>query len=135
MNVNLETTNLLLGVMAAVSVIEALFLVGVAIAGLVAYKRLVNLVSEIEARHIAPTTARVNEVLGDLKTVSATVRDETARVDHAIHRTIDRVDATARRMRTKVAVRSSPVVGLVRGVRVALETLLEDRPAESEART
>jgi len=57
--------------------------------------------------------------------VSATVKQETERVDHAIRTTIDRVDDTADRMRSHVREKASRVVGLVRGARVAIETLLE----------
>lgn len=135
MYINLDTTNLLLGIMAAVSVLEALVLIGAVIGGLVFYRRLVDLLTDIEAKHIVPTTARVNEVLADLKTVSTTVKDETERVDRAIHRTIDRVDDTTRRVRSRAVARTRRVVGVLRGARVALETLLEDRPAGSQARS
>ena len=63
--------------------------------------------------------------------VSATVKGETDRVDHAIHRTVDRVDDTVVRMRNNVRVKTSRMVGLVRGVRVALQTMLQDLEVRS----
>lgn len=134
MTVNLDTTNTLLGIMAAVSVLEALAFIGMGVAGFIAYRRVMTLLSSIEARHIQPTMARVNDVLEDLKTVSATVKEETERVDHAIRTTVDRVDQTAQRMRSNVRVKTSRVVGFVRGVRAALEALLEDRDGHVEGR-
>jgi ABC-type transporter Mla subunit MlaD len=111
--------------MAVVSVLEALLLIGAGVGALMAYRRVMTLVNGIEARQIAPAMAKVNAILDNLKNVSATVKHETERVDHAIRSTIDRVDDTADRMRSQVREKTSRVVGLVRGARVAIETLLE----------
>jgi len=131
---NLDTTNVLLGIMAVVSVLEALLLIGVGVGALRAYRRIMTLVNGIEERQIAPAMARVNAILDNLKNVSATVQQETERVDHAIRATIDRVDDTADRMRSQVREKASRVVGLVRGARVAIETLLE-RNGHDDTRT
>jgi len=69
----------------------------------------------------------VNAILDDVKGVTAKVKEETERVDHAIRTTIDRVDDTADRMRWNVRAKTSRVVGFVRGLRVALEGLLTTR--------
>ena len=122
---NLDTTNLFLGIMAVVSVLEALLLIGVGVGAFMAYRRVMALVNGIEARQIAPAMARVNAILDNLTNVTATLKQETERVDHAIRATIDRVDDTADRMRSRVREKTSRVVGLVRGARVAIETLLE----------
>ena len=122
---NLDTTNVLLGIMAVVSVLEALLLIGVGVGALMAYRRVMTLVNGIEERQIAPAMARINAILDNLKNVSATVKQETERVDQAIRATIDRVDDTADRMRSQVRAKTSRVVGLVRGTRVAIEALLE----------
>ena len=124
MSGELATTNLLLGIMAAVSVLEGLAIIGIGIAGYVAYSRVMTLVNELEARQVAPAMARVNAILDDLKDVTATVKAETERVDHAIHHTIGRIDNTADRVRSNVRAKTSLVVGFIRGLRVALEDLL-----------
>ena len=125
----LGTTNLMLGIMAAVSVFEALTLIGVGIAGFMVYKRVMELVDNLEARQVAPAMGRVNAILDDVKIVTAKVKEETERVDHAIHRTIDRVDDTADRVRSNVRVKTSRIVGFVRGLRVAMEAMLHSRAA------
>ncbi len=125
--VNLNTTNLLLGIMAAVSVLEALLVVGAAIAGFVLYRRVMTLVEELEARQVAPAMVRVNAILDDVKAVSARVKEETERVDQAIRTTMDRVDDTADRVRSNVRAKTSRVVGFVRGLRIAIETMLHAR--------
>lgn len=124
MSGELGTTNLLLGIMAVVSVLEALLIIGMGVAGFVVYRRVVALVDGIETRQVAPAMARVNAILDDVKDVTAKVKEETERVDQAIRTTMDRVDDTADRVRSNVRAKTSRVVGFVRGLRVALEAML-----------
>jgi hypothetical protein len=121
---DLGTTNIMLGIMAAVSVLEALVVIGVGIAGYLVYKRVMYLITGIEERQVAPAKARVNAILDDAKVVSAKVREETERVDTAIRTTMDRVDDTADRVRSNVRAKTSRIVGIVRGARVAIEHIL-----------
>jgi hypothetical protein len=120
----LDTTNVLLGIMAAVSVLEALLIIGIGIGAFMVYRRTMNLISGIEERQVAPAMARVTSILDDLKVVSTRVKEEAERVDTAIRTTMDRVDDTADRVRTNVRAKTSRIVGLVRGARVALEHIL-----------
>jgi hypothetical protein len=124
MDGNLGTTNVILGIMAAVSVLEALLVIGIGVAGYLVYRRVMDLIEGIEARQVAPAMARVNAILDDVKVVSAKVKEETERVDYAIRSTMNRVDDTADRVRTNVRARTSRIVGFVRGARVALESIL-----------
>lgn len=123
----LGTTNVLLGIMAAVSILEALAIAGMGIAGFMVYRRVMVLVNGLETRQVAPVMARVNAILDDVKGITATVREETDRVDHAIRSTMDRVDDTADRVRSNVRAKTSRVVGFVRGLRVAIEEMLHSR--------
>jgi hypothetical protein len=131
---NLDTTNIFLGMIAVVSVLEALLLIGVGIAAFIVYRRTMALINGIEERQVAPAMARVNAILDDAKGVSARVREETERVDQAIHSTMDRVDDTVDKMRTNVRVKTSRLVGLVRGARVALETMLQNNREHGSSR-
>ena len=137
MSAELGTTNLLLGIMAAVSVLEALVVIGMGIAGFMAYKKVMAVVDQtmtlargIEARQVAPAMLRVNAILDDVRDVTAKVKQETDRVDHAIHSTIDRIDDTADRVRTTVRAKTSAIVGALRGARSVVESMLR-----SEVRT
>ena len=109
MNEQLGTTNLFLGIMAAVSVLQALLLIGSGVAIYLVYRRVTTLVATVEANHVAPAMARVTAILDDVKHVSATVKDETVRVN--------------------VRARTSRLIGLLRGARVAIETMLGSTPA------
>jgi len=131
------TTNLLLGIMAVVSVLEALVVVGFGVAGWVMYRQVMELVNGLEQRHIVPVRARVDAILDDVKGVTEKVKEETDRVDYAIRATIDRVDDTADRVRANVRAKTSRVVGFVRGVRTVIEEILHSRhqpPAGAEGR-
>jgi hypothetical protein len=126
----LGTTNLLLGIMAGVSVFEALAIVGILIAGLSAYRKAMASVDQalllangMQVR-LAETMLRVNAILDDVKGVTAKVKQETLRVDHAIHSTIDRIDHTADRLRTNVRSKTSGLFGFISGARAVLEEVL-----------
>jgi len=95
MSGELATTNLLLGIMAAVSVLEALLVIGMGIAGFIVYRRVTDLVNGLETRQVAPAMARVNAILDDVKGVTAKVKEETERVDQAIRTTS--IGSTTRR--------------------------------------
>jgi pyrimidine operon attenuation protein/uracil phosphoribosyltransferase len=129
MDGSLGTTNTILTVMAVMSVLEALVIIGIGAAMFMAYRRIMALVNELEVRHVAPTMLRVHSILDDVKSVSATVKADTDRVENAIHSTINRVDDTVDRMRSNVRSKTSRIIGFVRGARVALETILQSRAA------
>src|SRR5215207_1677962 len=117
---DLHTTNLLLGIMAAVSVLEALLLVGMGIGGYVIYGRITRLVGDLEARQIAPLRQKVDAILADVKSVTARVSQQTERVDHAISGTIHRVDETADRVEGSVRDKVNQAVGVLRGIRAVI---------------
>jgi hypothetical protein len=124
MSGNLDTTNMLLGIMAAVSVLEALLLIGLGIGGVIVYRRVTQLVSDLEARQVAPLRERVDAILADVKAVTERVSHQTARVDHAISGTMERVDETAQRVKGSVRDKVNHAVGVARGVRAALVALI-----------
>jgi hypothetical protein len=137
MQPDLGTTNLLLGIMAVVSILEALLVIGLGVGGWMMYRRVMELVNGLEQRHIVPLRARVDGILDDVKGVTEKVKEETDRVDHAIRVTMDRVDDTADRVRARVRAKTSRIVGFIRGLRTAIEEILGPRhhpPAGAEGR-
>lgn len=138
---NLDTTNLLLGIMAAVSVLEALLLIGVGVMAYRLYARTLRAVREVEERRIAPLVAQVSTllikvdgILADVKDVTSKVTQQTERVDSAIRHTMDRVDETAGRVRESVAQRLNRVMALAQWGRGFVETLFHSRRGAYEAR-
>jgi hypothetical protein len=132
---DLDTTNLLLGIMAVVSVLEGLLILAMGIGGWMAYRKVMLLVAGVEERQIAPVVARVNGILDEVQVVASTVRTDTERVEHAIRHTIGRVDHTANRVRADVRTKTSWVVGAVRGVRVALREILKADAARARGQS
>jgi len=137
---NLDTTNLLLGIMAAVSVLQALALIAAGIMGWRLYRQVMQTVRELEERQVAPLVAKVDTlmtsvdgILMDVKSITSRLGQQTERVNSAISSTMDRVDETADRVKTSVAQRVQRVVGLVHGVRAALGTLFNGHTRRSEA--
>ena len=78
---DLSTTNALLGIMAVVSVLEALALIAIIGGGLIFFRRLTQVIAGIEERHIAPVSTRVNAILDDVKGVSTVVRGASEMAD------------------------------------------------------
>jgi len=63
---NLDTTNMLLGIMAAVSVLEALLLIGLGIGGFMVYRRVMQLVKDLETRQIVGVARGIRAVIASL---------------------------------------------------------------------
>jgi hypothetical protein len=130
---NLDTTNLLLGIMAAVSVLEAILLLGVGVMAYRLYTQAMRAVHEIEERQIAPLVAKVNAlmirvdaILLDVKEVTSRVTHRTERVDAAIRHTMERVDETAGRVRSSVSARVNRVLTLVHTARAAVDSFFHN---------
>jgi hypothetical protein len=121
---DLQTTNVALIIMAVVSVLEALVLIGLGIGGFLVYRRAMTLIHDLEARQIAPLREKVDAILIDVKAVTARVSQQTERVDHAISGTMGRVDETAEHLKSSVMDKVNHAAGIVRGVRAAIVSLL-----------
>ena len=130
---DLQTTNIALIVMAVVSVLEALVVIGIGIGAFVAYRRVLRLVNELESRHVAPLTAKANGILDDVKAITATAQLQAERVDHAIAGTMERVDETAGRVRHSVLEQLARISGLVRGARAAVASVMSGNGRQSRA--
>jgi hypothetical protein len=122
---DLHTANVALVIMAVVSVLEALLLIGAGIAGFVVYRRVMQLVNDLELRQVAPLRERVDAILADVKAVTARVNQEAERVDTAIQGTMNRVDYTAEHLKSSVKDKVNYAAGVVRGIRAAIMSLLQ----------
>jgi hypothetical protein len=81
MPVDLTTTNLLLGVLATVSVLEVLAVIALVVGGFIMFRRLTQLIERIGERQVAPAAARVNEILDDVKAMTDVGKRAAARAD------------------------------------------------------
>lgn len=121
---DLSSLSVPLWIMAVVSLLQALLVIGMGIAGYMLYSRVTTLMADLEARQIAPMREKVEAILTDVKAITARVSQQTERVDQAISGTIERVDDTAYRVRAGVNDKVNQVAGMVRGVRAVIMSLL-----------
>ena len=121
---DLQSLSTPLWIMAIVSVLQALLLIGIGVGGYLMYSRVMTLVNDLETRQIAPVREKVDKILADVNTITSRVAHQTERVDHAITGTIDRVDETAARVRAGVHDKVSQAAGVIRGVRAVIMSLL-----------
>lgn len=84
MPTDLTTTNILLGIMTAVSVLEGLAVAALLVGGFVIYRRIERLVTGIDQRHVAPAAARVHAILDDVKGVTAIARNAAESTDSSL---------------------------------------------------
>jgi hypothetical protein len=112
-----------LGVLAVVAVLEALVVIAIGIGGFLAYRRLMTVVNDLEARHVAPLAARAHAILDDVKIITAKVQTQTSRVDSAITGTMDRVDETAERVRLTLRQQAERAVAIGRSVWAVFDSL------------
>lgn len=132
---DLQTINVALVVMAIVSVLEALVIVAMGVGAYLAYRRVMTLVSELEARHVAPLSARATDILDDVKAITARAQLQAERVDHAIAGTMDRVDETAGRVKHSVLEQIARITGIVRGARAVMASVVSGNGRQSRPGT
>ncbi len=81
MAIDLTTTNVLLGILATVSVIEALAVIGLFVGAYFLFRRMMKVIAGLEERQVAPAAERVNAILDDVKTVSGIAKSAAERAD------------------------------------------------------
>ena len=109
---NLDTTNLLLGIMAAVGVLEALLIIAGGVMAYRLYSHAMRTVREIEERQVAPLVARVNALVARAESIVGTV---------------EKVEETTQRVRHSVGSQVSRVLGLINGAKCAVERIFNGR--------
>jgi uncharacterized protein YoxC len=135
MTIDLTTTNVLLGIMAVVSVLEALALIAAGVMGMRLYrqtteqiKQVTDQVKVLEQRHVEPLSAQAASILQTVQRIAARVEHSTSRVDSVVDSTVHSAEAAVDRVQGGVRKTTNTVVGVVRGVRTAIETFLADQP-------
>lgn len=77
---DLTTTNVLLGIMAFMSMLEAIVFAGGAVGAFLMYRRIMRVISGVEERQIAPAAARVNAILNDVQAMTSSIRQSSGRM-------------------------------------------------------
>lgn len=122
-NIDLTTTNILLGIMAGVQVIV---LVALAVAALYARRAVTQVtrtVSDMERDHVRPLSARVERILDDLTRVSARVEEQSARIDASVTGSLDAAERQARRVAHAVSKVARETTAVATGVKAAVSAV------------
>jgi hypothetical protein len=120
---NLATTNLLLGIVAIVSVLQF----GIIVAGgYVMHRRwqkLTKRLDEFERHQVAPLVAKVHQTADDFKSVLDRVNTQLEAVERSMAWLHTRAEQTGRLVRHELFRKVWPVIGLARGVRAAMDVM------------
>ncbi len=123
MPTSMDTTNTWLAVMAIAIVVQTLLMTGIAIVAWQALGKAADTMAEtvkaLEARHLAPLSARVHAVADDVQDVMTRVR----RADDAVRAQLGRFDSVAQIAGHAISAKVWPVVGLSRAVTAAFKAL------------
>ena len=121
---SLDTTNTMLAIIAAVSVLQALVLIGAGIVGFKLYRTATETLREIDERRVKPLAAKVEGILAQVHSVTDRVQQRAAKVEAAIDDTVGRVDQTATKVRSSVHDTVHAVSEAVTGIRSAIVNVL-----------
>ena len=122
MPTSLDTTNTWLAVMAVAIVVQTLLMIGMAIVAWQAIGKATEALKDLEARHLAPLSARVSAVSARVTEVADDVQEVIGRVrraDEAVRAQLDRLDSAAHVAGHAIGTKVWPVVGLSRAVGAA----------------
>jgi phage-related protein len=117
---DLTTTNVWLGILAIVSLIE---FVMIAVAGLLAfkmYKQVMTTIATVERVHIAPLHARVDGILDEVQAVTNKMKHAQESVSDALRHVVGTGSMVAGAMKSK----TWPIVGVLQGLKSVANTVM-----------
>lgn len=120
----LETTNFWLAIIAIVSVIQIVVLIAGAWFLYHLYAKTSKVANELESRYLMPLNTRVNRILDEAEDIAGRVKDAETAVRNSIRHVADTGNVAVAAVRS----RSWPVVGILRGIRVAMDVLFDNWP-------
>jgi hypothetical protein len=127
----LETTNFWLAVIAVVSVIQILVLMGGAWLFYHLYMKTAKVANDLESHYLIPLNTRMNKVLDEAEDLADRVKDAELAVRSRFRHVADTGNVAVAAVRA----RSWPVVGILRGLRVAMDVLFDNWPPPRVSRT
>lgn len=123
MNVDLTTTNVLLGILAGVQV---LWLLG-AVAGAMYARRMLtrveDTVARLEREHIAPLKTRAERILSDVSQVTGRVQHRSATVEAGLSTSFHAAERQVRRVADAVGLLARETTAVASGVRAAVSAV------------
>lgn len=99
---SLDTTNTMLAIIAAVSVLQGLVLLGLGLAGLKIYKASTRTMRELDEKRVQPLVAKVETILDSVHRLTDRVHQRAEKVEAAIDDTVNRVTQTTSDVKSSV---------------------------------
>ena len=124
----LDTTNVMLAIIAAVSVLQGLVLVAVGIACFKLYRTVTVTLRELDERRVKPLTAKVDGILTQVHQLGDRLQRRAEKVEAAIDETVGKVDHTTARVKSSVNDTVHRVTDAVTGIRAAIVNVLTSEP-------
>jgi hypothetical protein len=84
MTADLHTTNIFLGIIAVVTLLEGIAVLGAFAGAFLFHRRVMSVLAGIEERLVDPASARVSAILDDVKAVTTRVNVESGRFEQLI---------------------------------------------------
>jgi len=117
---SLTTTNVWLGILAIVSLLQFVMIVAAGLFAFKMYKQVLTTIETVERVHIAPLRARVDGILNEVQAVTNKVRHAQESVSDALRQVAGTGSMVAGAMRSK----SWPIIGILQGLKSAANTVM-----------
>jgi hypothetical protein len=138
----LDTTNILLGTLVLIGVLEAVALAVVVVVAMRLYAQLVRILRDVQ-QQVRPLAERVNDLAAVVESITTDVKSATARAaagaekaGAAFQTAVDVAKIVRGTAHASVVSRALPLIGIARGLRVAYRSLFADRsPTTSQTRS
>jgi hypothetical protein len=137
----LSTTNLLLGALVLISVLEAVALAIVVVVAMRLYAQMVGTLRDVQ-QQLKPLAERANDVAAVVESITTDVKAATARAalgaekaSAAFETAVGVARMVRGNARASVVSRALPLLSIARGLRVAYRSLVADRGPNPQARS
>lgn len=125
---NLTTTNIWLGILAVVSLLEFLMILVVGVLAFKMYQRVMTTIETVERVHIAPLHARVDGVLDEVQRLVDKVKHAQESVSDALRHVAGTGTAVAGVMKA----RTWPILSVIQGLKSAAAALMKNSRREHD---
>ena len=112
---SLQTTNIWLGILAVVSLLEFLMILAAGILGFKLYREAMSTIQTIERVHIAPLRMRVDLLLDQVEIMTDTVKH----AQESVSDTLKHVTGAGTLVAGAVKAKAWPILGIIQGLKSA----------------
>ena len=116
---SLQTTNIWLGILAIVSLLEFVMILAVGVLAFKLYREAMSTIQTIERAHIAPLRARVDLLLDQVEVMTDTVKH----AQESVSDTLRHVTGAGTLVAGAVRAKAWPIVGIIQGLKSAANAI------------